>query len=58
MADVVKLNPVRRRFDFFQPEGVGRKVVEPRSPISGEVHPALTDRRVATPAFQAGLLRV
>ena len=33
MAHVIELNPVRRRLNFLQPEGVGRKTVQPRSPI-------------------------
>ena len=58
MAHVIELNPVRRRLNFLQPEGVGRKTVEPRSPIGCQVRQALLTLPPVALAFEAGLSRV
>ena len=58
MAHVIKLNAVRRRLNFLQAEGVGRKAVEPRPPIGGQARPALAHCGAIAMAFEAGLWRV
>ena len=58
VAHIIKLNPVRRRLDFLQPEGVGCKAVKPRSPIGCQASPALAHRGAIALAFQAGFGRV
>jgi hypothetical protein len=58
MVHVVKLNTIRRRLDFLQPECIGRNAVKPPSPIGCQSCPALVHRAAIAPAFQAGARRV
>lgn len=58
VAHIVKSNPLRRRFDFFQRECVGCKAVEARSPIGRQARPALVHRGAIAPAFETGFRRV
>ena len=58
VAHIIKLNPVRRRFDFFQPERVWSETVEPRSPIGCQGRPTRVHRGAIASALQAGFRRV